>query len=82
MAQKPQARNLRDVQEEYKDAVVGLCVTCEKPCKGGFYGRWGNSGTCSKKCEQVEEERPKYEHITAQGGDNATHAQVPDKQEG
>ena len=31
------------------------CVICEKMVTG-FYGRWGNTGTCSKKCE-IEQAR-------------------------
>lgn len=37
------------------------CTICQKPVTS-FYGRWGNSGTCSRKCEQVKEaqERNKF----------------------
>jgi len=52
-------KNFREAQEEYKDAVVGLCIICQKPTSG-WYGRWGNLGTCSKKCELVQEDLPKY----------------------
>ena len=30
------------------------CIVCQKPVSA-FYGRWGASGTCSKKCEQIQE---------------------------
>lgn len=53
------SRNFREVQEEYKEKVVGLCCICEKPVNG-FYGRWGDGGTCSGKCERIREAQPKY----------------------
>lgn len=52
-------KNLREAQEEYKEKVVGLCCICSKPVPG-FYGMWQEGGTCSKKCEQVREDKPKY----------------------
>jgi len=35
------------------------CIMCGKPVEA-FYGRWGTSGTCSKKCEQEQEKKPKF----------------------
>lgn len=52
-------KNLREVQEDYKATIVGLCLICDKPVNG-WYGRWSDRGTCSKKCEQVQEAKPKY----------------------
>lgn len=37
---------------------VGRCCVCNKPVTG-FYGRWGNSGTCSRVCEAIQSERRK-----------------------
>lgn len=54
-------RNLREVQEEYKETIAGLCCVCEKPTPY-FYGRWGNGGTCSRPCERIQEAKPKYPH--------------------
>lgn len=54
-----QARKLSDVQEQYKETVVGLCIVCEKPCLG-WYGRWENVGSCSRKCERIQEDKPKH----------------------
>ena len=68
-----QARILREVQEEYKEKVVGLCCICEKPVNG-YYGRWGNGGSCSKKCEAIQEAKPKY---PPQKGDGDGNAAVP-----
>ena len=57
--QMKNSRNLREAQEEYKERVVGLCCVCQKPVTG-FYGRWADSGTCSRPCEIVQEAKPKY----------------------
>ena len=67
MSQKlgQKARKLSDVQEEYKETVVGLCCVCSKPV-GGFYGRWGDGGTCSGKCEKAQAALPKYPDHTAE----------------
>lgn len=51
--------NMRDVQEKYKESVVGLCLVCGKPCFG-WYARFGNEGVCSKKCMTVQDAKPKY----------------------
>lgn len=53
-------RKLADVAEDYNNAVVGLCLNCGKPVKGGFYGQTEGGGTCSKTCEQSHQAKPKY----------------------
>jgi hypothetical protein len=58
-SQQRKPQNLRDLQEEYKEKVVGLCTVCSKPVSG-FYGRWGDGGTCSLKCEKVQSAKPLY----------------------
>jgi hypothetical protein len=50
-----QPRKLHEVQQEYKETVVGLCISCGKPTSG-WYGRWGDVGTCGKKCETIQRE--------------------------
>lgn len=53
-------RNLRDMQEEHKeDPYKFNCMICDKKIQG-FYGAWGGGGTCSKKCEEIQEAKPKY----------------------
>ena len=41
----------------YRESVAGLCMICTKPMQG-VYGHWGKSGTCSKKCEKIQEIKP------------------------
>lgn len=72
-------KNFREVQEDYKATIVGLCLICDKPVKGGFYGNWGNSGTCSKSCETIQEAKPKYPE---KGEGNAVIPQGSDTQVG
>lgn len=71
-------KNFREVQDEYRETVVGLCVVCQKPTQG-WYGRWGNLGTCSKKCELIQEAIPKYPR---QGEGNAVISQGSDQEVG
>lgn len=52
-------RNMREVADEYRNTVVGLCCICQKPCRG-FYGGWPEGGTCSGVCEKVKASQPKY----------------------
>jgi len=56
-------QNLRDLQQAKKDAEgwvkQPVCMVCEKACEG-YYGRHGDSGTCSGKCEKVQDAKPKY----------------------
>lgn len=35
---------------------IHTCVICNRPVKG-YYGRWGNTGTCSKVCENEQAHR-------------------------
>ena len=35
------------------------CIVCQKPVSA-WYGRWGTSGTCSKKCEEIQESKNRY----------------------
>jgi predicted nucleic acid-binding Zn ribbon protein len=32
------------------------CIVCTSTIIRGYYGRWGDSGTCSRKCEKTQEE--------------------------
>lgn len=52
-------KNLREVQEEYQETVVGMCCICQKKVFG-WYGAWAEGGTCSKSCEKIREAQPKY----------------------
>lgn len=48
----------RNKDEEFKIKLEPCCL-CGKPITDGYFGRWGNGGTCSKKCESIMEEKPK-----------------------
>lgn len=58
--QSPKPRKLADVAEDYNNAVVGLCLSCTKPVKGGYYAQHEGGGVCSKSCEQTQQAKPKY----------------------
>lgn len=48
------ARPLQEVQQEYRDAVKGFCLSCQKP-QQAYWARYGNEGVCSKKCAAAHE---------------------------
>ena len=50
---------------------VKPCVQCGKQI-ANFYGRWGNAGTCSKKCEELQEKEV-HESYTKFLGARAVH---------
>ena len=58
MSRKTQ--NFREVQDDYKEKVVGLCCQCQKPVNGGWYGARGEAGSCSKTCETLQAQAPLY----------------------
>lgn len=41
-------------QQQVKLLPVVHCMVCGKAILG-YYGRWGNSGTCSRSCENEAE---------------------------
>ena len=43
-------------KEEGVKIIQPVCMICHNPCLG-YYGRWGDSGVCSSKCEDVAKER-------------------------
>lgn len=57
MSQKP--RKLAEVQSEYAETIRGICLACGRPT-ANYYGMWQEGGTCCKKCEAVQEAKPKY----------------------
>lgn len=36
------------------------CLMCNKQITDGYYARYGESGTCSKKCMIEQDKKPKY----------------------
>ena len=38
-------------EEKEPTITLGNCCVCNKVVTQGFYGRYANGGTCSKKCE-------------------------------
>ncbi len=58
----------KQVRAEFQQvAQTYECVNCKKQITQ-FYGRWVNSGTCSRKCEQehavnVEKAMTNVEHL-------------------
>ena len=56
---------LHDVQQKKKEEQEErwihqpICCICKRECEG-YYGRWGNSGTCDSACEVEQAAKPKY----------------------
>lgn len=54
------AKNLNPVLNEDIGKLLKLvCMVCNVRVEG-FYARFGDGGTCSKKCMKVQDEKPKY----------------------
>lgn len=60
-----QSKNFREVQTEYKETVVGLCLVCKK-ATSGYYARFGDNGVCSKICMKVQDSLPLYQEHPAE----------------
>ena len=45
------------LHEAQEKGIPKSCVVCGKQYMNP-YGRWGEGGTCSKKCEEVRESQP------------------------
>lgn len=43
------------------------CIICKIVITEGYYGRWGNFGTCQKTCEVVQEGKPRLFGQTPKG---------------
>ena len=56
----PAKQDFRQAQVEYQETVVGLCLVCTKPVKGGYYGQWQGGGVCNKTCNTVQATKPLY----------------------
>jgi hypothetical protein len=61
---KPAPQPVDYTPKAKKEAEVKLifenCCVCNKPIVEGYYGRWGNGGTCSKTCERIKEPNNGY----------------------
>lgn len=48
----------KTVKEKKEDTLFFKdCVVCNGHIGYGYYGRWGDSGTCSKTCEKAQQEK-------------------------
>ena len=58
---KPAPPQYQPREERKKEPEVRLrfepCCLCGNPITQGYYGRWGNGGTCSKTCENKMESK-------------------------
>lgn len=36
------------------------CIVCGKEIGEGYYGAWGDRGVCSKSCNTIQSQKPKY----------------------
>jgi len=39
--------------------IFNPCINCGKVIVQGYYGRYGDGGTCSKACETIQAQKPK-----------------------
>jgi hypothetical protein len=50
-----------------RTVALGPCLACGRMVTGGYYGRFGNEGVCSKKCNEVQAMKTKYPNILKEG---------------
>lgn len=48
------------LSEEQVKKLLYVCMICNRPIEG-FYGRWGNGGTCSRVCEKTQEGKSRHD---------------------
>lgn len=60
-------------KEEEITLTFKPCCICNKAITDGYYGRWGDSGTCSKKCEQQQEKKREEHSLLLSGNSAAVH---------
>lgn len=53
VAYQPKAK----VYDTGERVILKPCCACGGVVEKGYYGSWGNGGTCSKKCELVQESK-------------------------
>jgi len=56
-------------KEEEVKLDFKLCCNCGKTIEAGYYGRWGDGGVCSKKCNseyETKQEKLRWEHVKSQ----------------
>lgn len=59
----PQPVDYTPKAERKKEEVVLIfkpCCVCGGTVRGGYYGRWGDGGTCCKTCEAKREDEQLY----------------------
>jgi hypothetical protein len=58
-------QNFREMQSKKKEKEDAqwihqpICCVCGRKCEG-YYGRWGDSGSCNSACEKVQLAKPRY----------------------
>lgn len=52
-------RSERNKKEEIS-LTFNPCINCGKKITEGYYGRWSDSGTCSKSCEMQQVKKERY----------------------
>lgn len=48
----PKKKEQEEVKLNFKP-----CIVCGKQIGTGYYGSWGDGGTCSKACESIQEDK-------------------------
>lgn len=62
---KPSPEMYTSKEERLKEPTLVFkpCLVCQKAITDGYWGRWGDGGVCSKKCNEVMEIKPKENGI-------------------
>lgn len=59
-------------KKEEVSLIFKPCCNCGKKITDGYYGRYGDGGVCSKTCNIVQEQKPKYPQQKGESDDTKT----------
>jgi len=66
------------LHEAQETGIPKPCINCGKPYQLP-YGRWGDGGTCSKKCEAIQEAKPRHPDHPERNPDDLSQVRGGDK---
>lgn len=60
LSQLQQEKAGKEGKKEETPITFYPCIVCGKEIGEGYYGAWGDRGVCSKSCNTIQSQKPKY----------------------